>query len=94
MRLIDADRMIKEITSGIHGVGLANAVVLLNSAPTVEAKSVRRGTWTPLCPLGRVLDEDDCVCSACGWQETYVGATIYKYCPICGADMQEEGSTT
>ena len=85
MRLIDADAL-GELVS--HGVVHYEDIM---AQPTVDAEPVRRGKWKQWDDYG--FDETY-KCTACG--ESFVlieGTPItngYKYCPNCGARMDEE----
>lgn len=53
------------------------------NAPTIEPK---RGKW--------IEEADGCVfCSECGIEWLSDSAKYYKYCPICGARMEEHDET-
>lgn len=84
-RLIDADALKIDIAC-VYG---SNPKYLnwLNNAPTVDAVPVRHGKWLP---ENRAMDAY-WVCSCCGFPSEAHGAfKIYKYCPNCGARMDEE----
>ena len=94
MRLIDKDMLI-EILGVMQGLCDTKAVLIQNSKiwqqvkdlPTVDAVPVRHGKWLP---ENRTMDAY-WVCSCCGFPSEAHGAfKIYKYCPNCGARMDEE----
>lgn len=60
------------------------AAHMLEMMPAVDAEPVRHGRWI-------FRDDDmmpDYVCSLCGCTSIYTAGA--KYCPNCGAKMQEE----
>lgn len=64
------------------------AIRYIEAAPAVDAELVRRGTNKDACYPS--LFE----CSECGWEctDTYSCDTaIFRYCPNCGAKMEEDG---
>jgi len=89
-RLIDADALLaqKGLVYDWYGhlmyaVGTGNIM----AAPTVEAEPVRRGKWDKAQPRYPYTKESrKSFCSLCGnW-----GRKSFKYCPHCGARMEEE----
>lgn len=54
-----------------------------------EAKRVRHGHWINGCYTAPIMPETD-VCSECGLRLVY--GLNFKYCPNCGAKMDEVGS--
>jgi transcription initiation factor IIE alpha subunit len=83
-RLIDADALIKALDIGDLPIRLTYEI---NNAPTVDAVPVKHGKWLP---ENRTMDAY-WVCSCCGFPSEAHGAfKIYKYCPNCGARMDEE----
>lgn len=56
----------------------------LMDAPTIDAEPIRRGHWEH----GEDVFGMYCQCSECGNQ--YYGSYEFKYCPNCGAKMDEE----
>ena len=101
MRLIDANKLIKHrvgckkncnncewaLDRDSHCDGELYVVNVLQ-APTIEAEPVRHAHWEFPVFADR-LDAYDprCVCSECGSVETPL--TRHKYCPNCGARMDE-----
>ena len=63
--------------------GVRDAIADAKAQPTVDAVPVRRGRWIP---------EPDRLyhwhCSECEFTEGIV-ARFYRFCPNCGADMQD-----
>ncbi len=99
MRLIDADALIDNIPQAdlnndkkISKCGaIADMVLLVCDAPTIDAVPVVRGEW---------VKSDDykgwLVCSACRdcyVDNAWVNGKKWRYCPNCGAKMESEGST-
>ena len=89
MRLIDADVLMEQMKRRREFVGrLSDPVCLVEDAPTIEVEQVRHGQWI----LPDVCYED-IECSVC---HVYMPLPIsfdyrptYKYCPMCGAKMDE-----
>lgn len=89
MRLIDADALLDCIpycdancTSKISKVGaIADMVMLISEAPTIEAEPVVHGRWAE--------DLEDIICSECGcsWNLIDNCTETFNYCPNCGAKM-------
>lgn len=77
-RLIDADALLKR-----HQDHEMISTHLVWNAPTVEAEPVRHRYWKPVLICA--------ICSNCGngISDTYY-AEEFKYCPYCGAKMDEE----
>ena len=79
-RLIDADALIyDEINEGV----LAVFEYDIDNAPTVDAVPARHGKWITKSTGGEYFD----CCSECGHIE-WDGPS--KYCPKCGARMDED----
>ena len=92
MRPIDADTVLAEIMdfideysevdeSGLHNpkwCAMEEAKDVILNAPTMDAVPVVHGHW--------IIYPDVCVCSECNEQSP----GIFKYCPNCGAIMDEE----
>ena len=85
MRLIDADALKFDIMC-VYG---SNPKYLnwLNHAPTVDAVPVRHGKWEMKPDPYGFFDEIP-VCTECGCTTKMREKT--KYCPHCGARMDEE----
>ena len=95
-RLIDSDELLKRLKLYLNKTSLGEITVqtelsvgeicsLIKDCPTVEAEPVRRGKWVE---FGN--DIHHCLeCFKCGYLQS-----IYekrpKYCPDCGAKMEEE----
>ena len=97
MRLIDAEAFLKtEIdrcgSAPLVGTCTSDNEYLsyrLKKAPTIEAKPVVHGRW-----IGKTIcGNDNCRCSECGsWHHIHAnlrGEVMQKYCPNCGAKMDE-----
>lgn len=104
MRLINADELrIKladelsdalgetDFTDGLQ-YGLKLAISLAEETPIVDAKPIRHGHWLPV--EGRII----CLkCSVCGdWFDLDYSEQEeeFKYCPLCGAKMDEPSETS
>lgn len=97
-RLIDADKVIKEIENSIHykfneddydaGLrqGKERAIIFIENAPTVEEEGRECGEW-----IYKNFDEETGIsnfyfCSRCKFPLT----GVYKnYCAVCGAIMKK-----
>ena len=92
MRLIDADKLIKEACAeGAYGYVDAKQIA---DATTVDAVPVRHGHWI----IGVDNDDFDVKCSKCEWTDTFEVAGIaaveriakaMHYCLNCGTKMDE-----
>ena len=102
-RLIDANAEIKKLKDGYclkcadyYGIlcktcDIAEAIRIMDDAPTVDAVEVVHGEWTI------IVDDYDCefmCCSVCG-EMFYDGDNdtvdcLHNYCPNCGAKMDGE----
>lgn len=58
----------------------------LNNLPAADVRPVKRGKWI-ISPGGRTVN-----CSACG-RAPIALLLSFKYCPICGAEMEEADGT-
>lgn len=83
MRLIDADAL-KEIYSGNGTFTEAHFRTAINEQPTIIVAPVRRGKWIIKCRKGELFVK--IFCSNCGF---YCQDDTYRYCPDCGAKMEE-----
>ena len=95
MRLVDADDLVKRIwygnTDPVILRGYASGLV--DAAPTIEAEPVKHGRWE--------WNEDEfymglttMTCSLCREEWCFedvfdVESLNYRYCPSCGAKMDE-----
>lgn len=100
MRLIDADGLKEMICNNVYPVqdafntqdygmfwtgGIEKAI---DESPTIDAEPVRHGKWEVHEAFGYM----DMTCSVCGWLYEYNFGLEreYKFCPHCGARMDEE----
>lgn len=82
MRLIDLDKAIPELKTlpEQDRLELMGVYDLLKSMPTIDVELVVHGHWIE---SGNSKWKR---CSICSWASQY----YYKYCPWCGAKMEEE----
>ncbi len=88
-RYIDADEFVKRVIQyprqSTKTIGLA-----LADTPTADVQEVKHGNWVG-------IDDDPCEtfeCDRCGFVlDDWIQGALYNFCPNCGADMREEGST-
>lgn len=86
MRLIDADALKFDIMC-VYGSN-PQYINWLNHAPTVDAVPVRHGKWiNRWSGCGSVWLEQSCSECALTFEDE---PHEYKYCPNCGARMDEE----
>lgn len=71
--------------------GIINAENVVKSAPTIEAEPIRHGHWVDAEIQTFNISEPIEVCSECDtfFLLKHTGGG-YKYCPECGAKMDEE----
>ena len=99
MRFIDADALKKENERLLHCdfpyLSETTLEELIDEAPTIDVVPVKRGEWVEypycLCYEG-ALTEEDIACSSCGAVFNVIDncTETFKYCPNCGARMDEE----
>lgn len=95
MRLIDADELKKEVESAFHGalgVTVTGAVhEIIDRQPTIDLESLRSTAhWISdsLYVDGKWKLLQWCsLCNCRGWRKI-------KYCPHCGAKMEDESNET
>ena len=80
MRLIDADKLWKDITTNIEEC--ADILEIIEKQPTIEAEPVRHGKWLS-SPTGWIY------CSVCHREPPGETNQRSEYCPNCGAKMDE-----
>lgn len=87
MRTIDADETYNVLTDYYHQRTEIQHKALkeaIERVPTVDAEPIKHGHWEH----GEDVFGMYCQCSECGNQ--YYGSYEFKYCPNCGAKMDEE----
>ena len=93
MRLIDADALKEELDSWVRCINKPHlyvreeALYIIDSAITIDI--VKRGKWIKKVFNIDGEEEIGIVCSLCG-QSKVAGIMAAKYCPKCGANMQDE----
>ena len=101
MRLIDADALkdglIDYQQKYTDSLGddywiVENVLLRIEEIPTIDAEPVRHGKWIELnTESGIFMTYDEVKCSECGFVEFFnKGWERFKYCPTCGAKMDEE----
>lgn len=95
MRLIDADVLTsklkttfcEECNNGIRCVACAISDVLfdIKDSPTVDTE--KHGHWKPMKVSGSGFCIERPYCSLCGGEGS--ACYTYKFCPYCGAKMDE-----
>ena len=69
---------------------------MISNATTVDAVEVVHGRWEEMHYEGGILDGTNFDrCSVCGYERVFNDPalkTVFKYCPNCGAKMDEEVS--
>lgn len=91
MRLIDADKIKWRPT--VHTIGLFIPKgeeyfvrkADIDDMPTIKAEPIRHGHWIPHKIMFRTPFATNYDCSECGKESFYT-----KYCPNCGAIMDEK----
>ena len=97
MRPIDADALIERIKYSFHpnervSIETVTGCFLdeTGCAPTIDAESVQHGHWNDAEIIG--VDQPTVRCSICGIRFCDLinnHRFMYKYCPHCGAKMDE-----
>ena len=82
-RLIDADALLKDSDKRKGAYGLIFSAEDIRNAPTIEAEPVKRGKWGKSDIPDSILSK----CSVCGFS---CGAYTFRYCPDCGARMDDD----
>ena len=89
-RLIDSDALMNLYAENEFSSDMGDAMEMLDHFPTVDAVPVRHGKWI----YGNDFHWYTASCSECGYQRrTDIKAAnwnAWKYCPMCGARMDEE----
>lgn len=62
---------------------------VLNRQPTIESESVRHGFWNYVEEFFADRWWNTYQCTVCGHQEDFEEPYRMKYCPECGAKMDE-----
>lgn len=90
MRPIDADEAYKVLTGYYHQRTEIQHKALkeaIERTPTIEAEPIRHGHWEMKADPYAFFDTIP-VCSVCGCTTKY--RVTSKFCPNCGAKMDEE----
>ena len=92
MRLINADGILQKYRSAKYGTYDSDHVLAsIENAPTIEAEPIRHGHWMS---YEFATDYRWRKCSVCGTADEYINIlgleAIRRYCPFCGAKMDEE----
>ena len=89
-KLIDKEELIFEY---YRNPTYANLCKVINDAPIIDAEPVRHGQWVLKKHKVKGSDVLDFNCSACKrfWFHNGEMRKKYKYCPNCGAKMDEGG---
>ena len=90
-KLIELDSAIKETWKDTGYTDPLNVMTAirdrLEGLPTVDAVPVVHGHWKE-DPSGYGF----WICSKCGFvSEASAANMLYKFCPVCGADMRKDG---
>lgn len=62
---------------------------IIDSLPAADVEPVRHGRWVQCFEDWRQQIEGN-KCSACGFEYYGTGPSRFRYCPGCGAKMDEE----
>lgn len=89
MPLIDADTLWKvfENAGWWDNADRDIAQDLLDKAPSVDAEPVRNGRWVK---SGYACGESEWTCTICGNKEWRTSISRLKFCPFCGAKMDDD----
>ena len=95
MRLIDADALIHELNNSHYpgapyiDAGISIAIGKVCDAPTIDPER-KTGKWERKYSRPGVYADLCWHCSICGGKFSDTYANMWKYCPDCGAKMEEE----
>jgi hypothetical protein len=97
MRLIDADALHDHIYAlyrtkeQVQGLEIDEHLILLTieNTSTIDAVPVKRGRWIAFMEMDFFTILDGLKCSICGSKHNPELATEYRYCPDCGAKMED-----
>lgn len=101
-RLIDADALHRKVKMETNPYGKptidydsgVKVLEWIEQAPTVDAVEVVHGRWEEMHYEGGILDGTNFDrCSVCGYERVFDDPalkTVFKYCPNCGATMDEK----
>lgn len=64
--------------------GIIRAEYAICRMPAADVAEIRRGRWSD-------ISGQACLCSVCGRPQNYKQAKGWRYCPMCGAIMNEGG---
>lgn len=89
MRLIDAEALLEQAWDVDCRCGYVQVVDVgsIEEAPTIEAKPIVHAHWKDIG-----LETKHRFCTKCGGCVTQRESWVYKYCPCCGAQMDEKES--
>jgi len=95
MRLIDADALKAYIDAQegrpFIGCTVGEALkIMTDEQPTIDAVPVRHGKWIDEGQPDDFFPHHAWRCSECGEQVLEIGEPWYKYCPNCGARMDDD----
>lgn len=94
MRLIDADKLSARLRIKFgFGVGADSMQRLIDAAPTIDAKPVKKGIWLRDSEPYAGPDEHGCMryfCSKCDCCDEHKVGIKVPYCWNCGAEMEDE----
>jgi hypothetical protein len=90
MRLIDADRIIYQWTVGVDGKFHDGVTLqsIINEMPTVEAKPIVRSEWKSGKNHGEFVEVECTACEGLLLVKWYDEIDRYRFCPNCGARME------
>ena len=86
--------LIMELVNNL-GVGAKNAEIIAKildcdtDGKVCDVVEVKHGEWEYVNQKWEYVNQNMRVCSLCKKVELLMNATVYNYCPNCGADMRE-----
>lgn len=73
-----------------YGMGVGDCIEIIEKMPTIDAEPVRHGKWLDDGQYDNFFPHHEWRCSECGEHVLEIGDPWFKYCPNCGARMDEE----